>query len=167
MREIPLTQGKVALVDDQNFDFLNQWKWYAGKGTGTWYARRNRRVSEGPGVGTVLMHRAIMRYPGALDVDHRDGNGLNNTLDNLQTLTRAANTLRGNGACAIHARKTHCINGHEYSGYNVMHKKYGRDCRACHNERINKKRQDPTVKAARAAKERERQRKKREARING
>ena len=42
MKEIPLTQGKVAQVSDHRFDYINQWKWYANeyKG-GLWYACRN------------------------------------------------------------------------------------------------------------------------------
>lgn len=40
MRKIPLTQGKFALVDDADFDWLNQWKWYALKTKTTFYAVR-------------------------------------------------------------------------------------------------------------------------------
>ncbi len=38
---IPLTQGKVTIVDDADFDWLNQWKWYAFKNRNTWYAGRD------------------------------------------------------------------------------------------------------------------------------
>lgn len=38
MRTIPLTQGKVALVDDQDFDSLNRWAWFASKQKRTFFS---------------------------------------------------------------------------------------------------------------------------------
>ena len=38
MKEIKLTQKEVALIDDWNFDLLNQWQWYLMKGNHTNYA---------------------------------------------------------------------------------------------------------------------------------
>lgn len=46
MKEIPLTKGKVALVDDADFDELNQYKWYASRGRNTFYACRRTTVDE-------------------------------------------------------------------------------------------------------------------------
>lgn len=40
MKKIPLTQGKFALVDDTDFDWLMRWKWQAKWGRGTFYAKR-------------------------------------------------------------------------------------------------------------------------------
>jgi hypothetical protein len=37
MKKIRLTQGKITLVDDKDFDYLNQWKWYAQKSHNTYY----------------------------------------------------------------------------------------------------------------------------------
>jgi hypothetical protein len=56
MKEIQLTQGKVALVDDDDFDYLSQWKWYAHKPStrDIYYAVRNRRKIEGVGSKTGL-----------------------------------------------------------------------------------------------------------------
>jgi len=44
-REIPLTQGKVAIVDAKDFECLNQFKWYAHKNVNTWYAVRKEPKS--------------------------------------------------------------------------------------------------------------------------
>lgn len=41
MKEIILTQGKVALVDDKDFEYLNQWKWHADESLRTFYAKRD------------------------------------------------------------------------------------------------------------------------------
>ena len=43
MKEIQLTQGKVALVDDDDFEYLNQWKWYYSKLN---YAMRSKRINK-------------------------------------------------------------------------------------------------------------------------
>lgn len=50
----------------------------------------------------------------------------------LEVVTSRVNTLRGNGRAGINARKTHCPNGHEYSGENLRVDAYGkRYCRTC------------------------------------
>ena len=92
MREIPLTQGKVALVDDADFDWLNQWKWYAAKAVsnGAFYARRT--INE---TGTSIhMHRAILGLepgdPRRADRIRRDGT-LDNRRDNLRIATQSQN----------------------------------------------------------------------------
>ena len=84
MKEIPLTQGKVAQVSDHRFDYLNQWKWHATSTDGNvWYAAR--RDSSPSGRGKVIyMHREITGAPKGVRVDHRDGDGLNNQDDNLR-----------------------------------------------------------------------------------
>jgi hypothetical protein len=92
MKRIPLTQGMVALVDDADYEFLNQWRWYAHHARRTFYAARTRRPSDGPGPSTIYMHRVILGPPDGMDTDHVDGNGLDNRRQNLQSATRAMNS---------------------------------------------------------------------------
>jgi hypothetical protein len=89
MREIQLTRGLVTQVDDEDYDWLNQWKWnassvktgvYAVRQTG---GRKNKK--------SIRMHRLIMNTSDNLDVDHIDHNGLNNQKSNLRNCTRSQN----------------------------------------------------------------------------
>ena len=88
--EIPLTRGHVALVDDVDGWLLRLWKWHAHSGRGgIWYAMRqegsgSRRVS-------IMMHRQLTDAPNHLDVDHADGNGLNNQRSNLRVCSTRFN----------------------------------------------------------------------------
>lgn len=88
--EIQLSKGMVALVDDEDFEWLNQFKWYAVKGHNCYYAKRNDY--SGDRQTTVKMHRAIL---GLTDpkviVDHKDHNGLNNRRNNIRECTRSQN----------------------------------------------------------------------------
>lgn len=91
MKQIQLTQGKVALVDDEDYKWLSKFKWYAyyNRYSGHWYAAR----SVGP-TGkqiTVFMHREILAATHGVLVDHKDGNGLNNHRYNLRLATTAQN----------------------------------------------------------------------------
>lgn len=85
MKEIKLTQGKVALVDDSDFEWLNQFKWCAMKQQKTYYAVRTYKYKH------VRMHRLIMNTPTGLETDHEDHNGLNNQRYNLRIATSAQN----------------------------------------------------------------------------
>jgi hypothetical protein len=96
MKEIELTQGKVALVDDEDYEYLNQWNWFAQRAKYTFYARRNisdpiNRANR----TTCPMHRVILEQQyGELDdqiVDHINGNGLDNRRSNLRITDRFGN----------------------------------------------------------------------------
>lgn len=82
-REILLTQGKVALVDDEDYDFLMQWKWQAKHGSGTYYATKSRPC--------VAMHRLIMNAQEGEIIDHINHNGLDNRKENLRICTHKEN----------------------------------------------------------------------------
>jgi hypothetical protein len=87
VKEIPLTQGKVALVDDSDFEWLNQWKWHASKNRHTFYAQRTHRRTDGSRT-SLRMHAIIS---GGLGFDHADGDGLNNRRGNLRVASGTQN----------------------------------------------------------------------------
>ncbi len=91
MKEIQLTQGKVAQVDDEDFEELNQFKWFARKSRNTYYAGRNSAYVAGKKRKTINMHCVIMGELKELQTDHADGNGLNNQKDNLRFVTSRQN----------------------------------------------------------------------------
>ncbi len=100
MKLIPLTQGKFAQVDDDDYEYLMQWKWYAYKTKCTFYAARNYSISRHLGYDNnnkkpkqIGMHREIMQTPSNLDVDHIDHNGLNNQRNNLRNCSHTQNCI--------------------------------------------------------------------------
>lgn len=90
MKEIPLTQGKVALVDDSDYERLIQWKWCVVKADRNFYAAHSIRISRKK-TQMLFMHRVILNAKRGDVTDHRDGNGLNNTRENIRLGTQLAN----------------------------------------------------------------------------
>lgn len=89
MKEIQLTQGKVALVDDDDFDHLNQFTWNAQKIHNNWYACRSVWTPKRKGIS---MHRQLMNiWDGKVLVDHVNKNGLDNRKSNLRLCTASQN----------------------------------------------------------------------------
>ncbi len=86
MKEIPLTRGKVAIVDDCDYEYLTQWKWcYCGR-----YAQRRPLGSR----TNVRMHRVLQQRWGLLDcdeIDHKNGDRLDNRRNNIRIATRSQN----------------------------------------------------------------------------
>jgi hypothetical protein len=89
MKTIPLTQGKVALIDDEDFERVSQYKWCAFESGNTFYAMR--RVGRKIGKGMMQMHRFILATPSHLQTDHIDRDGLNNQKINLRAVTPRQN----------------------------------------------------------------------------
>lgn len=89
MREIPLTRGLSAMVDDEDATLVSQWKWYAHGRAGGFYAARR----ECHGGRLILMHRLINGTPEDMITDHIDGNGLNNRRGNLRDATPLQNMM--------------------------------------------------------------------------
>ena len=82
---IPLTQGYVAIVDDEDYEELVKHKWYVSP------APNGNRAARSMNPGTIYMHRAIMNASDGIDVDHRDHDMLNNQRSNLRLCTRTQN----------------------------------------------------------------------------
>lgn len=88
MKTIPLSQGKVAIVDDADFEYLSRWRWCFSHG----YAVRKRRKGEGKHGSNIYMHRVISNCPEDKEVDHANCDKLDNTRANLRICTRGENT---------------------------------------------------------------------------
>lgn len=83
MKEILLTRGFVALVDDEDYESLSRFKWYAHPGgRSVWYAARGSKNR------VLFMHTQLLVAKGAM---HLDGNGLNNQRHNLKKGSQAKN----------------------------------------------------------------------------
>jgi hypothetical protein len=82
---ISLTQGKVALVDDDVFPILNQYKWHFSQGYASRMTRHNGKRL------VIKMHHEILPARTDIDVDHVNGNTLDNRRANLRYATRSQN----------------------------------------------------------------------------
>ena len=92
MKEIKLTQGVVAKVDDEDFEELNQYKWYAMWDGYHWYAMRSGPRDANGKRQTILMARVIMDAQPGQEVDHKDNMAtLDNRRENLRLCTRSQN----------------------------------------------------------------------------
>jgi len=94
MREIPLTKGYIALVDDEDYERVSAFKWTAlvakRKDRTVVYGRHYPKRDGKPQM-IILLHRFIIDAPKGMDVDHRDGNGLHCWRTNLRVATRSQN----------------------------------------------------------------------------
>lgn len=99
MKQIPLTQGQFALVDDEDYEYLIQWKWCAKQrvGTNVFYATTKESIKGKPAGykrKMLYMHRVIL---GVADsnvlCDHKNGNPLDNRRCNLRTCTASQNIM--------------------------------------------------------------------------
>jgi hypothetical protein len=81
MKTIKLTKGKEAIVDDEDYEFLNQFKWYSSHG----YATRTSKH--------ITIHRIIMNCPKDMEVDHINCNPLDNRKENLRICSKKENGI--------------------------------------------------------------------------
>lgn len=93
MKEIKLTQNKVALIDDELYEWLNQWKWYAHKVGNTYYATRHIKGTN----RMIRMHHQILDIAPGNEVDHRNRNGLDNRCSNIRECTHSQNQANRRG----------------------------------------------------------------------
>lgn len=91
MKELHLTKGKVALVDDKDFTSINARKWQALKNHRTWYAQST--FSSAGKKQTVKLHRHIIGALPGLEVDHINGDGLDCQRKNLRIVTTQMNSF--------------------------------------------------------------------------
>lgn len=103
MKKIPLSQGKFALVDDADFEWLNQWSWCYNKG----YAVRNKKPRS--------MARLLLDAPASMQVDHKNGDSLDNRRENIRLATQAENQ---------HNRRVFAKNKSGYKGVDLFHKRW-------------------------------------------
>ena len=109
MRKIKLTQGYKTMVDDEWYDYLNQWRWYVLDCTPTIkYAVRQVRVGKYK-QKVIRMHRVVSMCPTHLLVDHINRDGLDNRAKNLKPCTQVENQIN---------RK---LSSNNKSGFNGVH----------------------------------------------
>jgi hypothetical protein len=84
MKEILLTQGKIAIVDDEDFEWLSQWEWYCGNGYAVRHDPKNHDKR-------LWMHREILKTKDEMSGDHINHNKLDNRRINLRNCTHSEN----------------------------------------------------------------------------
>lgn len=102
MKFIQLTQGKFAVIDDEDYEKVSQYQWRLLKTGKQMYAITNTPDLK----STIRMHRLIMGEPEGFKVDHRDGNGLNNSRSNLRKCTQQQNGQNRTSASSHNVTKT-------------------------------------------------------------
>jgi hypothetical protein len=128
MQEIKLNEGYITLVDDDDYEWLCQWKWYVRHSDKTDYVIR---TAYHKGVyKTVSMHREIMHSTKGQEVDHIDHNGLNNQKLNLRNCSKSQNQSNSSGRIR---RKS------IYKGVNYKKDPYSNHSRFVAQIQINKK----------------------------
>ena len=95
MKQIPLTKGKFAIVDADDYEKLSKHKWHLVKKERHEYAYRRDYSSDKKKGKMISMHREIMGFPSGV-VDHINMNGLNNRKSNLRITTKSINGLNCN-----------------------------------------------------------------------
>lgn len=91
MKKIKLTQGKSSLVDNSDYELLNKFKWQAYWDGYNWYAGRSDKKIKDKPRQTIKMHRVIMNPKKFQEVDHINGDGLNNQRKNLRLCSHQQN----------------------------------------------------------------------------
>lgn len=104
MKEIPLSQGQFALVDDEDYEYLSINRWYYQNG----YAVRSKHVHVAINKYTtiaILMHRVILKCKKNQTIDHINRNGMDNRKSNLRIVTKSQN--------AFNTTKKHIVRVHD------------------------------------------------------
>jgi AP2 domain. len=83
--KIPLSQGKVAIINECDWPELAACKWYAVRNNNKWYAVHHKKKTD----PLILMHRKLLGVSSL--IDHRNGDGLDNRRSNMRPATFAEN----------------------------------------------------------------------------
>lgn len=90
--EIPLNNGLVALIDEDDDPLVRQYHWWAKESDNErLYAITEPMVNYQKSV--IRMHRLILGFPNTPDIDHWNGNGLDNRRSNLRAATHSQNMM--------------------------------------------------------------------------
>lgn len=88
---IPLTQEKFALIDDEDFELVSQYKWCAYFSGGNWYARSNAQINYKR--VTLKLHTLVLgKILQKVEIDHVNRDGLDNRKENLRVCTHQENS---------------------------------------------------------------------------
>lgn len=91
MKIILLTRGKTTKVSNRDYRFLSLWKWRVNCYGYAVRAKNSVEVSETKRTGDILMHRVILEAKVGQEVDHKDGDRLNNQRSNIRIASHAEN----------------------------------------------------------------------------
>lgn len=89
MKYIQLTQNKKTIVSDEDYNFLNQWRWSYHRG----YVVRSEYVKDKRTPKFIYMHRLINNTLEGMDTDHINRNKLDNRRENLRSATSSENKM--------------------------------------------------------------------------
>lgn len=91
MKYIQLTQGKEAIVDDDLFEYLSQFKWHAHFCGSNFYAAKKYQAAYGKG-RIMFLHHMVVGFPISRNVvDHINRNSLDNRRENLRIVSYSEN----------------------------------------------------------------------------
>lgn len=105
--EVPLSRGQVALIDDADWELIKDYSWFAVKPHKVYYAVGHKPMINGIRK-KIKMHRLIMNAPPGQQVDHINGNGLDNRRENLRLATKSQNQWNRHNACGTSKYKGVC-----------------------------------------------------------
>lgn len=89
--EIPLSQGKIAIVDAEDYELVRGYTWCATHKGNNFYAVTHTSRAGGKKSHSVYLHRLLMNPPRGQEVDHINGDSLDNRRCNLRLATKAQN----------------------------------------------------------------------------
>lgn len=106
MKSVPLSKGREAIVDDDDYARVSGFRWYATSGTPDTprYAARKRPARD-PGPRVIYLHRELLNAPSGLEVDHINGNTFDNRRCNLRLCSNygtSRNRRKSAGHSSVH-----------------------------------------------------------------